>query len=383
MSLVRYALASAAALSLGTAAPTNVRHRPPGPPPEIASHVEVLRTAHGVPHIRAENLEAAGYALGYVMSEDYGARVVLGLLRGRGESARLFGRDSLEGDFSNRMSYARAVAGWPTLDDDTRAVYTGFAEGVTRWAELHPEALPAGFDARFTGYDVLSYEVNVATPAQAARFLARLDPSARPLGRRAAQQPEGDPVETEPLVGSDADVGSNAWALAPSRTKSKRAILLRNPHLQWNAGYYEAHVTVPGKVDFYGDFRVGSPFSVVGGFNRDLGFATTNNDPLLSQIYALDADTAKADHYLLDGASLPLQREEVTVEYADGQAIATETRGMWRTTLGPVVARQNGKIYVLRAAGDGDVRGGEQFLRMMQARSLDEFKTAMRMRARA
>jgi acyl-homoserine-lactone acylase len=381
MPLVRYSLAALATLALGAAAPATVRHRPPGPPPAVAQHVEILRTTHGVPHIRAESMEGFGYGLGYVMSEDYGARVVLGLLRGRGESARWFGRDSLEGDFANRMSYERAVAGWPTLDDDTRDVYTGFAEGVTRWAELHPEALPPGLDVRFTGYDALAYEVNVASPAQAARFLARLDPASRPTVRRGAA-PEGETPEPQPLVGSDADVGSNAWALAPSRTKSGRAILLRNPHLQWNAGYYEAHVTVPGRLDYYGDFRVGSPFSVVGGFNRDLGFATTNNDPLLSQIYALDADTTKADHYLLDGASLPLQREEVTVEYADGQAVATETRGLWRTTLGPVVARKDGKIYVLRAAGDGDVRGGMQFLRMMQAHSLDEFKDAMRMRAR-
>ena len=302
MTAARYTIATSAALALGIAAP----HRPP----DVAQHVEVIRTAHGVPHIRADDMEGAGYGLGYVMSEDYGARVVLGLLRGRGESARWFGRDSLEGDFPNRQSYDRAVAGWPTLDDDTRAIYTGFAEGVTRWAELHPEALPKGFDVRFTGYDALAYEVNVAGPAQAARFLARLDPSLRPVGRRgaaaAAQVPEGD--STPPLVGSDADVGSNAWALAPSRTKSHRAILLRNPHLQWNAGYYEAHVTVPNKVDFYGDFRIGSPFSVVGGFNRDLGFATTNNDPVLSQIYALDADSTQPDHYLLDGASLPLGR---------------------------------------------------------------------------
>ena len=31
---------------------------------------------------------------------------------------------------------------------------------------------------------------------------------------------------------------------------------MRNPHLSWDAGYYEAHITVPGKVNFYGDFRI-------------------------------------------------------------------------------------------------------------------------------
>ncbi len=72
---------------------------------------------------------------------------------------------------------------------------------------------------------------------------------------------------TNPIL----DEGSNAWALAPSRTRSGRAILLRNPHLAWTAGYYEAHVTVPGVLDFYGDFRIGGPLIVIGGFNRHLG----------------------------------------------------------------------------------------------------------------
>ena len=83
----------------------------------------------------------------------------------------------------------------------------------------------------------------------------------------------------------DPEEGSNAWAFAPSRTKSGRAILLRNPHLSWTAGYYEAHVTVPGVLDFYGDFRIGGPFGVIGGFNRHLGWATTNNAPDLDEIY--------------------------------------------------------------------------------------------------
>jgi acyl-homoserine-lactone acylase len=83
-------------------------------------------------------------------------------------------------------------------------------------------------------------------------------------------------------AGVNSDDGSNAWAFAPGRTKSGKAILVRNPHLAWTAGYYEAHVTVPGVLDFYGDFRVGGPFIVVGGFNRYLGWSTTNNSQDLS-----------------------------------------------------------------------------------------------------
>src|SRR5687767_11615894 len=54
--------------------------RPPAPTVELWRQVEIVRTAHGVPHIRAENLRAAGYALAWVMSEDYGPRTGMRLV---------------------------------------------------------------------------------------------------------------------------------------------------------------------------------------------------------------------------------------------------------------------------------------------------------------
>ena len=342
------------------------------PRDDLSAEVEIVRTANGVPHIRAANLRAAAYALAYVQLEDYGRGVAVGLVRARGEMGRWFGLDSMETDFAAQRSYRIAVESYGRLDADTRAVYEGFAAGVNRYVALHPQEFGHGFVPRFTGYDVAARDVQVTSPAQARRFLARFGLVPVEPGPPAARAPALDPAEE----------GSNAWALAPSRTRSGRAILLRNPHLAWTAGYYEAHIVVPGVLDFYGDFRIGGPFGVVGGFNRHLGWATTNNAPDLDEIYALEADTARADHYLFDGASVPLERELVTVPYANGSAISTVTREFWRTPLGPVVHRDSGKVYVLRGAGDGDYRAGEQFLRMMRARSLAEWKEAMRMRAR-
>ena len=66
----------------------------------LMRQVEVRRTTYGVPHIKADNLVAAGYAEAYVQSEDYGARVAMSLLKARGELARWFGRDSINSDYS-------------------------------------------------------------------------------------------------------------------------------------------------------------------------------------------------------------------------------------------------------------------------------------------
>jgi acyl-homoserine-lactone acylase len=359
----------------------------PPAPPAFAAQVEVRRTAFGVPHILAKNLGAAAYAMAYVQLEDYGAQVALGLLHGRGEMGRTFGRDSMEGDFLARERYGEAVAQFHTLDADIREVYEGFAAGVNRYMVLHPSEFPAGMRADFTAYDVLARESAGPAATVARQFLARIDPTQRPRGRGAAVAPtSAPPADETSLVGAldrqfDAD-GSNAWAFAPTRTKSGKAILLRNPHLTWTAGYYEAQLTVPGVVDFYGDFRIGGPLVGIGGFNRDLGWSTTNNDPILNAIYALDVAPSLPDHYLLDGAALPLKHDLVTVEYRNGDGLSSETREFWSTPMGPVIYSGGGKIYILRGAGYGDWRESEQYLRMMQAHSLAEWKNAMRMRAR-
>ena len=47
---------------------------------ELWRRVEVIRTAHGVPHIRAKDLKAAGYALAWMMLEDYGRVAAADLL---------------------------------------------------------------------------------------------------------------------------------------------------------------------------------------------------------------------------------------------------------------------------------------------------------------
>ena len=207
------------------------------------------------------------------------------------------------------------------------------------------------------------------------RFLAALNGGAP----TAAASPA---IPTSPRIATDED-GSNAWALAPSRTKSGKAILLRNPHLAWTAGYYEAHLTVPGVVDFYGDFRIGGPLIVIGGFNRDLGWATTNsNSGDLTEIYALDVDPQAPDRYLLDGASLPLTREIVhgrrsrTATRCRRRRASSGRRRSARSSIGPRTGSTSPG-----PPGDGEFRAGEQFLRMMRARSLAEWKDAMRMRA--
>jgi acyl-homoserine-lactone acylase len=375
---VRVVLAGLAAIVVSSAAPA-----PHAAAPELWREVEIIRTAHGVPHIRAANLRAGGYGLAWVQCEDYGTRTPMRLLDARGLSAKLLGRQALEANFEALRARARAIDTYHLLDQETRDMYDGFAAGVNRYIELHPSEFLPGMPRDFTGYDVAAQHIGDGPPAaRVRRFVTALTATGRPDLAAAAFR--AAPADAEPLAGeaADADDGSNAWAFAPSRTTSGRAILLRNPHLAWTAGYYEAHLTVPGVMDFYGDFRIGGPLIVIGGFNPHLGWSTTNsNSGDLTELYALDEDPADRTRYLLDGASLPVTKETYTVEVKDASGYARESRDYERTPIGPVVHRTPGKIYIARTAGDNEYRAGEQFLRMMRARSLAEWKDAMRMRA--
>ena len=81
-----------AAAVLGAARPLQVNASP-----------TIRRTEFGVPHIIATDFRGIGIGLGYAQTEDYGERVVRGLVRDKGWMGRTFGRDSMASDFAARL----------------------------------------------------------------------------------------------------------------------------------------------------------------------------------------------------------------------------------------------------------------------------------------
>jgi len=372
----------------------------------LARTVEIRRTSYGVPHVLAEDLAGMGYGLAWVMMEDYREDVARAILRSNGRWGLAMGRDSIQGDFAGRMAHDYAAWTYHKLPADVRSVLDGFARGMNDFARVYRDELPDWVPEDFTAHDIAARDIGVwdagavrsfarnrglqgggrgGTPADptsavsSAEISSGSNPSVRlgPTDRLSAwmawarRQGEGDP-----------EVGSNAWAFGPERSATGNALLLRNPHLSWTAGYYEAHVRVPGLVDFYGDFRLGGPFTTIGGFNRRLGWATTNNYPDLEEIYALVRDPEDPGAYLFDGGSVPLEMRAVTVEYRSGPTVESETREFPFSPLGPVIFESPDTLFVLRAHQLTQYRVGEQWLRMMQARNLKEWKEAMAIRAK-
>ena len=288
--------------------------------------------------------------------------MVRALTDGRGERGLAYGQDSIEADFTARPILAHARAMWPRLSQPTRDMYQGFAAAVNDYVAGHRGEFVATIRTGFEGWDVLANEIPTANIRGARRLLDRHHPT--------------------PAAHHPSEEGSNAWALAPSRTKSGHAILLRNPHLDWDAGYYEVHLVVPGQLDFYGDFRIGGAFGVVGGFNHDLGWATTNNNVDTDVLYQIPLARGRQDRIVLDGRPIALTRTRIAAAYRTRKGHRKETRDVWSSPFGPVIDRRNGNAYILKAAGAGEYRGGEQFLRMMRAHSFSEWESAVKLRAK-
>jgi len=369
---------------------------------ELSQQVIVKRTAHGVPHVNAENLEAAGFALGYVQMEDHAPRVIELLLKARGEWAQhenlptIERADAIDDDAASRLDYNRAVETWPLLATDTRDFISGFTKGVNRYIELNKAEFSQWLNPKFTVYDV--HARNIVSPSNySIRIFLEAHEEKKALINKNRQINTAEKHSTDATnrvqqsvwanlaaraQTPNSDVGSNVWAFGPQRTVSGNAILMRNPHLSWSAGYYEAHIKVPGKFNFYGDFRVGQAIGIIGGFNERLGWSTTNNSPDLDEVYSFQADPNKPNHYLLDGVSHGLTKQVVNINYRYGSAMGSDTREFWSTEYGPVILREDDKIYVMKSAGDGEFRTGEQFFKMMKAQNLNQFKEAMQMRAR-
>ncbi|MBT8398449.1 MAG: penicillin acylase family protein [Gemmatimonadetes bacterium] len=337
--------------------------------PPLAQAVEIRRTSYGVPHILAESLESAAFGLAWVMMEDYREDVPAQILGANGRWAATAGRTAVPGDFIGKLTHHYAMEVFPDFPTDVQDILRGFAAGVNYFIEVHADELPEWATPDFSPQDIAARDLSVWNQGAVGALL------------RSRRGP-GDAQEVGEVQEQDPDVGSNAWAFAPERTRSGRAILVRNPHLSYTSGYYEAHVTVPGTLNFYGDFRLGGPFAIIGGFNDRLGWSTTNNSGASSQVYSLLKDPSDPDAFLLDGAPTPIETRTVEVGFLDSDSLATATRDFRFTPLGPVLLETADTLFVLKSTGLRQPRIGEQWLRMMQAGNLEEWKEAMRIQAK-
>ena len=217
----------------------------PVPPGGFAVH----RDAWGVPHVRAADELALARGQGYVTALDRGWQIEVDRWRAEGRLAERIGEPGLAWDrFAHRVRLAdTARRAYTALADDDRAWVDAYTAGVTEGLgrgrdvpEMHALADPAWPG----GGDLPPHEPWPAWAPLGVFLVAHVlfsgfphvlwrDHVARTLGAAVARsRPDVPLAAVLDLLAVDGGPGSgsNAWALAGTRTRSGAPLLAGDPH---------------------------------------------------------------------------------------------------------------------------------------------------------
>src|SRR5215510_15921804 len=142
--------------------------------------------------------------------------------------------------------------------------------------------------------------------------------------------------------------GSNAIAVAPSRSADHATRLLVNSHQPYTGpvAWYEARLHSETGWDVAGGVFPGSPV-MIHGTNRRLGWASTVNSPDLVDLYRLEIDPDEPNRYRLDGGWRELEVRETAIRVRLlGRLRWTVHRELLRSEHGPVLRQPPGTFAV-------------------------------------
>lgn len=343
--------------------------------------VRIMRDTWGVPYIYGKRDADVAFGLAYAHCEDDFASFQDVVMLFRGRSAEVRGEAGGLTDYMIQLFgvWERINARYETdIPAETRTVLDAYAAGVNLYASEHPNDVIAGV-MPVTGKDI------------AAGFAFRT-PFFYGFGRiveeltGATSQPvatSDGPQQAALYPGlTDFAIGSNAAALAPSRTADGGTRLLVNSHQPWTGpvSWYEARVKSDEGWDMAGGVFVGSPF-ILHGVGANLGWANTVNRVDLADVYVLKVNPDNPNQYFFDGAWRDFERGTAKIKvHVWGPIAVTVEREMLHSVHGPVLKLPHG-TYALRFAGMDEMRQVAQYHRLNKAQNFEEFEAALGMQA--
>ena len=368
--------------------------------PEAAG-VDIRRTSFGVPHIRADDERGLGYGIGYAYAQDNLCLMANEIVTVNGERSRYFGPDQLTLEerpnlasdvFFNWLNTPEAVAGfWKAQTPQVRDLVDGYVAGYNRsLAERQAQGLPAQCQGDWVrpiaAEDLVKITRRLLVEGGVGQFAEALAGATPPAAVAALANPaQSFQVAAERQQRFALDRGSNAVAIGGERSFNGRGMLLANPHFPWIGGmrFYQMHLTIPGKLDVMGAALPGLPMINIG-FNQHLAWTHTVDSSKHFTLYRLQLDPKDSTRYLLDGKSLPLDKQTLTVnvKQPDGQ-IKPMSHVVYSSAFGPVV-QWPGKLdwdnkfaYSLRDANLENDRVLQQWYSMNKATSLKELQASV------
>jgi acyl-homoserine lactone acylase PvdQ len=334
---------------------------PAGISDSLKTHeVLIHRDTWGTPHIYGKSATAVAFGFGYAQAEDHLDGMLKLFLGAKGELARVEGEKALREDVQIRTLLPPDILDqlWEKTPQPSRDYYQAFADGINRYLGTHSKENQP-WHWKLTGRDIAAY-----TKYSILRNALWV----------AAAKTGHDP-------GNDGR-GSNAWAIAPSRSASGKAMLLGNPHLpltgplQW----YEAHLKCP-EFDMAGASFFGVPIPAIG-TNGKIAWSITDNKADIADVYAEKIDPRDPDRYLdSDGQWKTMEKRSFQIQVIQaGGGLKTVPYVARYTRRGPYMAAPGGgkRSFTLALAGwkdMPDILTGA--IQRAAARNLNEIKASL------
>ncbi|MEZ4669225.1 MAG: acylase [Anaerolineae bacterium] len=324
----------------------------------LPEHPEIMWDVWGVPHIYAPTDEGLFYAFGWAQAHNHGDLLLRLYGQARGKAAEYWGDEFLESDQQvwTLSIPQQAAQDYAALPDDFRVYTDAFVAGINDYATAHPEALGEEWKAvlPITGSDIIGHAIRVLRYS----FVAR-----RALS--AAQE------------WADGELGSNGWAIGPSRSANGHAMLVANPHQPWSdlGLWIEAQLVSPD-INVYGAALVGNPVLGIA-FNQYLGWTHTVNTHDGWDLYQLTPGTNGG--YMFDGEEKPFDVHDITIKVKQADGTLRDVPLTVKASVhGPIIAERDGVPLALRVVGDRTFEAAQEWWEMGKARNLAEFEAALR-----
>jgi acyl-homoserine-lactone acylase len=339
-----------------------VRHHRPSPFAAV-----IRRTAHGIPHIQASTYTGIGYGYGYAFAQDNICTIAEDYVTVDAQRSRFFGPSGSyvqggNGISSNNLNsdlfwkqvidarvIERRLAQPPPKGPKpaVRDVMRGYVAGYNRYlADVGgtngvPDRACRGKPwvrpiAQADAYRRLYQLVLLASSGIAIDGIAGAQPPTPSLPVPSLPSPLGTAQSLEQRLSHTLGIGSNAVAIGSGGTRDHRhGLLLGNPHFPWTGTerFYQAQLTIPGKLDVEGASLFGVPLVLIG-HTRNMAWSHTVSTARRFTLYQLTLVPGDPTSYLYDGHVEHMSRRTVT---AGGH-----TRTLYASRFGPIVTSLDG-----------------------------------------
>ncbi|MBX7458019.1 acylase [Qipengyuania sp. 1NDH17] len=371
--------------------------------PPATYSAEIIRDEFGVPHIYGKRDRDVAYGVAIAHSEDDFSTLQDVIAMAQGRYGAIAGEDGAQVDFFYHLLDARGTAErhYPTLPEDTRALFEAYATGLNDFAAQNPDEVKLANLFPVNGTDVaagfaLRQPLFFGLGSVVGQLVEGSDPY-REYGPDIPGFPRDNPPEpmfeepskpsAKPAPASQARAlpahlgedgalaGSNAFAVAPEKSGGP-TILVSNSHQPWWGGvaWYELVVESEEGWHYAGANFPGSPFPFLG-HNEDLGWTNTVNTPDMTDVYRLELDE-DGKRYRFGGEWRELETKTVTLPVRIGPVVLPIQQDIHRSIHGPVIINDKG-AFAFRYGGIDNLGQLDAYYRLNKAKSLDEWESIL------